>query len=244
MRYAVLGDIHSNLTALRAVLEDVRRHACDRLLSVGDVVGYGANPEGVIDLLREAGALVVQGNHDEAICAEETPAFFNPAARAAADWTRSTLDSEQMEWLRNLPLTRDLEGCSLAHGTYDEPQEFRYLMSVADAEPSLDQAPQPICFVGHTHVPVIVLRSKAAPERSFYTTSNHLDLNDCHAALINPGSVGQPRDEDPRAAWGLLDTEEGHYSLHRVEYEIAEEARRIRGAGLPPFLADRLFLGV
>lgn len=243
MRYAVLGDIHANLTALQAVLGSIQTAEVDCILSVGDVVGYGAQPREALELLREIGAVVVKGNHDAAVVGELDTRFFNPFARAAAEWTSAQLDREDLRWLRGLPLVRDFEHCSVAHGTFAHPERFDYIQSTEDADPSLDAMVRPVCFVGHTHVPVTILRPRDSP-RTGYTVADRVDLSDMDRALVNVGSVGQPRDEDHRAAWGLFDADEQVFELFRIEYDIDREAGLIRDAGLPNMLADRLFLGV
>ena len=244
MRYAVLGDLHANLTALEAVLTALEAEDVDALLSVGDVVGYGAAPREVIGLLREVGATAVKGNHDAAVTGELDPRWFNPFARAAVDWTRATLTSEELTWLENLPLVAHLEHCAVAHGTPVQPERFDYVQCTEDADPSLDGLAERVCFVGHTHVPVTILRLSDAPDRTSYTVDAAVDLSEAAVALVNVGSVGQPRDEDPRAAFGLFDSEAGRFELRRVEYDVERESARIRAAGLPDVLADRLHLGV
>ena len=243
MRYAILGDIHANLAALEAVVDAIESSEVDRVVSVGDVVGYGACPREVIQLLWELGVDVVKGNHDAAVAGELDARFFNPFARSAVEWTTAVLVAEELDWLRSLPLIRDYEECSVAHGTFAQPERFDYIQSTDDADPSLDLMSRPVCFVGHTHVPVTILRPEDTL-RTGYTVGTDLDLSDIDRALINVGSVGQPRDDDPRAAWGLFDSERQRFSLARVEYDIDSEAAKIREAGLPEMLADRLFLGV
>jgi diadenosine tetraphosphatase ApaH/serine/threonine PP2A family protein phosphatase len=244
MRYAILGDIHANETALCAVLQDIAKVEVDRILCLGDLVGYGASPTTTLEILREVDAISIRGNHDEACCGLVEPIFFNPSARAAATWTKSLLTSNEKQWLSELPLTIDLDECSLAHGTYDHAQEFRYLTSVDSALGSLKSMPRPVCFVGHTHLPVVVVQPEHAPESPSHTLSARVELGDIRRAVVNPGSVGQPRDDDPRAAWGLYLPNEPSYELRRVEYDIEKEAHKIRAAGLPAFLADRLHLGI
>jgi len=232
------------LAALEAALEAISDADVDALLSVGDIVGYGASPREVMRLVREHVTAAVKGNHDAAVVGEVDTRWFNPFARTAVEWTREQLTREELEWLRDLPLTVHLEDCTVAHGTPEHPERFDYVQCTEDADPSLDRLGDSICFVGHTHVPVTVLRPTDDPGRTSYTIEDDLDLSEINRALINVGSVGQPRDEDPRAAWGLFDSEARRFVLHRVEYEIAREAHRIRKAGLPGVLADRLFLGV
>lgn len=244
MRYAILGDIHGNLSALRTVLEDIARANVDRVFSVGDVVGYGAAPSQCISLLRELEVEVVKGNHDAACVGELDMTFFNPYARAAVEWTREHLSEEELRWLEGLPLTRTTEHCSIAHGTFAHPERFDYVQSPTDADPSLDLLERPVCFVGHTHVPVTILRTEDDPLRTGYTIESSIDLSDSVRALVNVGSVGQPRDEDSRTGWALYDASSRTVEIRRLEYDIEQEASRIRAAGLPPMLADRLYLGV
>lgn len=244
MKYGILGDIHGNLSALRAVLAALEAEHVDRFLSVGDVVGYGAAPRDCIALLREIDAVVVKGNHDAACVGEIDIAYFNNYARAAVRWTQSALTPTDRKWLTALPLVANLEHASVAHGTYHRPELFDYVQSTTDADPSLDAMQLPVCFVGHTHYPVTLLRLRDDPHRTAYTEDTELDLSESHRALINVGSVGQPRDEDPRAAYAVFDSERERVWIKRVGYDIECEAERIRSAGLPSALAERLFLGV
>ncbi len=140
-------------------------------------------------------------------------------------------------------MTADAEHCSLSHGTLHRPERFDYIQNTADADPSLDVMERPVCFVGHTHVPVTIMRLADAPNRTSYTIERSIDLSESTVALVNVGSVGQPRDEDPRAAYAIYDTETARVDMRRIDYDIEREADRILRAGLPKMLADRLFLG-
>jgi diadenosine tetraphosphatase ApaH/serine/threonine PP2A family protein phosphatase len=244
MRYGILGDIHANLSALRAVLDRLQTERVDRVISVGDVVGYGAAPRECIALVRDIGAVVVKGNHDAACVGEIDIRYFNNYARDAVRWTQSVVNEQDCEWLASLPMIADLDHCSVGHGTYFKPELFDYIQSTTDADPSLDAMTLPVCFVGHTHVPVTLMRLKDDPLRTAYTIDPEVDLSESTRALINVGSVGQPRDEDPRAAYAVYDSDLDRAWIRRVAYDIEEEAHRIRSAGLPSVLADRLFLGV
>lgn len=243
MRYAILGDIHSNLAALEAVLEDVDREGVDALIQVGDVVGYGASPSEVIATLRDREALVVKGNHDAACVGELDDRLFNPDARAGVRYTVETLTKGELRWLAELSLTASTVHCCVSHGTLHRPERFDYVQCTADADPSLDMMDRPVCFVGHTHVPVTIMRLNDAPHRTSYTIERAVDLAEASVAMVNVGSVGQPRDEDSRAAWVLYDSDAARIDMRRVEYDIEREADRIIRAGLPKMLADRLFLG-
>jgi len=244
MRYAVLGDIHSNLTALEAVLAAIRTHDVDQILSVGDVVGYGAAPTECIQLLRDHDAEVVMGNHDAAVVGELDTIFFNQHARVAVEWTRAALNGEDMAWLTCLPHTWEDEFVTLAHGSYDRPEVFNYVQTPADADASLELLERPVCFIGHTHVPVCMLRYADDPLRTGYTHDREIDLKDAIVALINAGSVGQPRDDDPETGYVLYDSETRVVTFRRLSYDIEREVHRIRSAGLPTVLAERLYLGV
>jgi diadenosine tetraphosphatase ApaH/serine/threonine PP2A family protein phosphatase len=244
MRYGILGDIHSNLSALEAVLERFEAEGVEQILSVGDIVGYGAQPSACIGLVRSVGATVVKGNHDAACVGDLDLRYFNAHARAAVEWTRTVLDAEEMAWLASLPYTIDLDECCVGHGTYFKPELFDYIQSTSDADPSLDAMWKPVCFVGHTHVPVALLRLEDDPTNTAYTLDTEIDLAEARRALLNVGSVGQPRDEDPRAAYCIYDSTEKRAWIRRVAYDIGHEAELIKGAGLPRILAERLFLGV
>ena len=244
MKYGILGDIHGNLSALREALRCLDEAGVDALVSVGDVVGYGAAPAQCIEILASRGATVVKGNHDAACVGELDEIAFNPYARAAVAWTRSILGREEVEWLRALPLTATLPHCQVAHGTLHRPELFDYILSSTDADASLEVQQRPVCFVGHSHVPLTVLRLRESPQTSAYSLDSDISLDDAVRALVNVGSVGQPRDEDPRTAFATYDSAKQRVVIHRRPYDIDAEAVRIRKAGLPGVLADRLYLGV
>jgi len=244
MKYGILGDIHANLSALDTVLQALARDGADVIVSVGDVVGYGAAPRECIARLREIGAHVVLGNHDAASIGRLDMIYFNQYAKEAVLWTQRVLSKDDKDWLAALPLTRHLDHCSVAHGTLHRPELFDYIQTTDDADPSLDIMPLPVCFVGHSHVPVTLLRLRDEPDRTAYTPDPEIELGDVIRALVNVGSVGQPRDEDPRTAYALFDTELNRVEIKRLVYDIDREAARIRAAGLPRMLADRLYLGV
>jgi len=244
MKYGVLGDIHANLSALEVVLADLDRVGVDQILSVGDVVGYGAAPAACIDLLRERDVKTVKGNHDAAVVRELDDRYFNNYAREAVRWTQSNLDRARQDWLASLPLTIELEHCHLAHGTLFRPELFDYILSTTDADPSLNVMTKPMCFVGHSHVPIALLRLLEAPDRTAYSTDRELDLSDVGRCLFNVGSVGQPRDENPKTGYAVYDSDAKRAWLTRLPYDIELEASRIRNAGLPDVLAERLKLGV
>jgi diadenosine tetraphosphatase ApaH/serine/threonine PP2A family protein phosphatase len=244
MKYGILGDIHGNLTALETAIAYLEGQEVDIFLSMGDVVGYGAAPAACIQKLREINAVVVRGNHDAAAAGQIDLRYFNQYAREAIRWTQSVLSEEDIHWLSELPYKVDLDDCSAAHGTYYRPELFDYIKSTSDADPSLDILVRPVCFVGHTHIPIALLRLDDDPHRTAFTCEDLVELAGVHKALINVGSVGQPRDDDPRSACALFDTETDTVLIKRLQYDVELESARIRRAGLPVVLASRLFMGV
>lgn len=244
MRYAILGDIHGNLAALDAVLEAVEDAKVGQLLQVGDVVGYGSSPSECIKRLQEREALVVMGNHDGACTGLVDSRTFNEAARIAIEYTKAQLSKDDLAWLEALPLSRSTDHCTISHGTLYQPERFDYIQRPEDGDPSFDVLERPVCFLGHTHRPVTLMRLHDSPHRTSYTFEPCIDLGDAIAALVNVGSVGQPRDDDPRAAYAVYDSDKHVVELFRIEYDIEQEADRILRARLPKILADRLFLGI
>jgi diadenosine tetraphosphatase ApaH/serine/threonine PP2A family protein phosphatase len=238
---AVLSDIHSNLVALDAVLESIGR--VDAIWHLGDVVGYGPWPDEVVDRLREVGAIGVKGNHDDAACGGASVERFNPTARRAAEWTRDRISASTRRHLLQLPETLAPEGTpfTLAHGSPRDPL-FEYVFSRAAAEANLAAFSTPFCLVGHTHVP-LVFREDPGGMRVLEPrpgTTLHLDER---RAILNPGSVGQPRDGDPEASYLMLDTAAATATWRRVAYDVAATQAAIRAAGLPSQLAGRLAVG-
>lgn len=242
MRYLILSDLHANLQATDATIADARRVGFDAVLVLGDLVGYGADPAAVIDRVLElTPAVMIRGNHDKVCAGLASPHLFNDAARAAIEWSATVLDQAHLASLAALStgpalVTPDLEIC---HGTpFDEDA---YLFTEDEAARAADAANARICLFGHTHVPAFF----ASPDDPITetTVAGEFQLPRSGPALINVGAVGQPRDRDPRAAYGLLDLERGTVRLCRVEYDVAAAQQRILESGLPPWLAERLARG-
>jgi putative phosphoesterase len=231
MRYAVISDIHSNIEALVAVLREISRRNVDEIICLGDIVGYGANPDEVADLLRHEVKHVVRGNHDDAMFNDETFSSINTYAKAAVTYDATLLSDENKEWLRNLPLTCKIGKVLLVHACPSEPQSWKYVFTRREAEIELLSFDERICLIGHTHVPVI-FKSHTSPGSDDETKE-----------LINVGSVGQPRDGDNRASFGIIDTEKFSYANVRIEYDYRTAADKIIAAGLPSFLGERLHKG-
>jgi len=240
LRYAILGDIHSNLEALEAVLHALETERIDHYVCVGDVVGYGADPKHCLDRIRDLCDVIVAGNHDWAVAGTLSMEFFNAYAKAAIHWTRTQLDGDDIAWLRDLPLQADVDRKTmLVHSTVHDPIAFDYLLTSYDAHLSMRVLKKPLCFVGHSHIPITFMERGGLG----FTFADTIDLTRVEKVIVNPGSVGQPRDENPDAAFAIYDTVKRRVTLHRVPYDIETAARKISDAGLPAPLADRLHVG-
>ncbi len=242
MRIAVLSDIHANRTALEAVLADAG--AVDGVWQLGDIVGYGPEPDAVVERLREVGAIGVRGNHDAAACGGSEIEWFNPEARRAMEWTRAAISSATVAWLSALPERRTEGAGDLVHGSHREPL-WEYVTSRAIARASLDllETGTRIGLHGHTHMPVAFVEDGEDVQLVRGRPGASLDLEG-RRALINPGSVGQPRDGDPDASYMIWDPDADRVTWHRVAYDIASVQRAMREAGLPASLAARLGVGL
>jgi len=245
MRYLVLSDIHANLEALEAVLEAARDIPYERLLVLGDLVGYGASPNEVVDRVRElAPHATIRGNHDKVGAGLEPSDAFNAVARTAIRWTYEALSDDNRDWLAELPagplVVDDL--LEICHGTPQD--EDMYVFDDGDVLRSMQAATRRLCLFGHTHVQVgyrlanqSLTLETADPRRPL-----HIPISHGHY-LINPGSVGQPRDGDPRAAYGVYDAQAQAVEIYRTQYPVELAQARIRAAGLPEALAQRLMIG-
>jgi len=248
MRALVISDIHGNLPALEAVLAAARPF--DELWNLGDVVGYGAHPNEVIDRLRPLATINVRGNHDRVCCGLTSSQGFNPVAAEAASWTHRTLTEQNLEWLRAMPKgpLRASERAMVAHGS--PLHEDEYIVSMRDAWLPLQRMETEITFFGHTHLQgAFSQRDQEWEEaRPIYTTQDQaeeleIDVPAGTRHLINPGSVGQPRDHDWRAAFAIYDDVAERVTFYRIPYDVESEQKAIRSAKLPERLASRLSAG-
>lgn len=239
MRIAVLSDIHSNLVALDAVLAHAGN--VDAVWHLGDVVGYGPDPDGVVARLAAIGAIGVLGNHDAAALGGPEIEWFNPDAKTAALWTRDRIAAQTRDWLAALPPTMVVDGFSLVHGSPRDPLR-EYITAPEVASPNLRHLATRIGLHGHTHVPSAFVQLSDRLAEEWPLDGDVLELTG-EPSLLNPGSVGQPRDGDPAAAYLTLDPEAGMVTWHRVAYDVGAVQAAMRSAGLPPRLADRLGQG-
>jgi predicted phosphodiesterase len=244
MRYLVLSDIHANSDALDSVLADAARHGADHVVVLGDLVGYGADPNGVIDRLAALPSITaVRGNHDKVAAALDDAEGFNVAAKFSARWTFETLTEAHRAYLAALPqgpllIGDEIECC---HGTpFDEDA---YVFDEMDAMYALQASRRNLCLYGHTHNPAVLVFDGSLVDFGPIRGDQSIPLRAGTRYLVNAGSVGQPRDGDPRAAYGLVDLERREVNIYRVEYPVQQAQQRILDAGLPEVLAQRLRLG-
>lgn len=246
MRYLILTDIHANLEALDACLADALVRRYDATLVLGDLVGYGPDPNLVVERIQALEPLaIVRGNHDKVACGLEQAEGFNTVAKSAAKWTLEVLTPDYREWLAVLPegpiAVDDI--VEICHGSpFDEDA---YIFDELDAVRALKVATRPLCLFGHTHYPVTFELSDESFDSvgSASAPQTHVDMRDGCKYLLNPGSVGQPRDGDPRAAYAIVDTNKRRVELYRLKYPVEETQAKIVKAGLPDVLAQRLAVG-
>jgi diadenosine tetraphosphatase ApaH/serine/threonine PP2A family protein phosphatase len=237
---AVISDIHANLEALEAVLTDASREDVEGVICLGDVVGYGADPNRCIDRVKLETRVSLLGNHDAAACDIREAENFNEVAREAILWTQSQLTSKNREILESAPLDFVQNGARFVHASPNDPAAWHYILTEQEAWDAFAACPEPICFVGHSHVPLKVLLRNGRLELH---DDEILALEDEVRCLVNVGSVGQPRDGDARASYALFDPKAHRVILRRVAYDIEKASSKILAAGLPEILARRLAHG-
>ena len=240
-RVGIFSDIHGNLQALRQVLAELERLEVDSRICCGDVVGYGANPNECVEILREAGIPTIAGNHDHAALSLIDITYFNDVAKRAITWTRKMLLPENEAWLRELPMSREVADMLFVHASPRNPDSWNYIITMGDARQSFQHFEQRACFIGHSHTPFIVENSNgnlSCPD------TPAISLREACRYLVNVGSVGQPRDRNPDACFAIYDREAGRIEIHRTEYDLAGAQDEIRSQGLPVELAERLAYGL
>lgn len=243
MRYGILSDVHGNLEALRASLDCLAQHNIDQYVFLGDAVGYGANPNEVCDLLRKTVSVAIVGNHDAAVSGRMRYDEYYDAAREALDWCKQQLSDDNLQWLQKLPYKERHGDVEFCHGAPIVPEVFDYLFGPEQVVELLDYVEElaPVTFIGHSHL-AISFRIYGAQ-----VTPMVVPAVECDAAakfIITAGSVGQPRDRDPRACCGIYDTDSRVFEYQRVDYDVQRARRKILEAGLSTIFGDRLLLGV
>jgi predicted phosphodiesterase len=241
MRYGIFSDIHANLEALEAAMSAFKREAIDRYFCAGDLVGYGANPKECIEKVESFTGAVVAGNHDWASIGLFSENYFNANAKDAIFWTRKNLDDESRYFLGSLKLVYKNEDFTLVHGTLDNPGAFDYMADSYTAGETFRVMETDICFIGHTHVAGIF--TKGQDERIYYQEQESVYIKENDKYIVNLGSIGQPRDGDPRACYCTYDTDKKEVRIKRADYDTQAARRKIISAGLPQFLGDRLLIG-
>lgn len=239
MKYTIIADIHANLEAFQVVLQDIEKQKCTHVTCLGDVVGYNANPKECLDTVRAMNIPTIKGNHDEYCSTDEPLEGFNPHAAEAVNWTRKQLNAEDKKWLNNLKYVRLLSNFTIVHATLDGPQRWGYVFEKLAAAASFTYQNTPVCFFGHTHVPVAFIRDSVVRGGTY----SKFKVEAGRKYFVNVGAVGQPRDGNPKASYVIYDMTEGSIELRRLDYDIPAAQRKILAAGLPARLAERLAVG-
>jgi len=233
MRIAILSDIHSNLPALKRALSIIDEQRIDKVYCLGDIVGYGGDPNECVELIRKRAVIPLAGNHDLACLDPGKHRFLPPDGRIVADWTNSVLTADNRRFLSALALVEHTSFCTLVHSSPHKPHEWHYILSLEQAHPQFDHFSTPLCFIGHTHVPFI-----CGDDLKTLTVRKEQRF------LINVGSVGQPRDGNPQLSFGIFDTAHWTYENIRADYDIGQAVKSIQANRLPPSLGKRLVLGL
>ncbi len=250
-RTAIISDIHANLHALYSVIEDVQACQCSDIVCLGDIVGYNAYPHECLEYVRSLECPVVKGNHDAEVV-EASLMRMNPTARAAMEWTRAQLSADELDWLSHLQYQRIVRSSfAMVHASLEQPKSWNYIINENDARSSFARQFSPVCFHGHTHVPKVFVWDGAhshdmkdeLAEPLYRDGMVEVPLQGGCKYFINVGSVGQPRDGDPRACYAIFDSDTRSVIFRRVPYDVAAASEAVLAAGLPEFLAQRLLNG-
>ncbi|MFH1227309.1 MAG: metallophosphoesterase [Planctomycetota bacterium] len=240
MKYAIFGDIHGNLEALEAVLEKCAQEKPDKYICTGDIVGYGADPVACIDKILALKPIIVAGNHDFAAVGILNTDFFNHYAFQAIEWTRNQLPPKYRDFLGKLRLVEKLNGLTIVHSTLYNPELFEYIQTNYDVQLGFSNLDGNICFIGHSHVPVSFVLQRGSFS---FSTEPFLPVTKEIKVIANIGSVGQPRDDNPAAAYAIYDDAEGIIWIKRIEYDVEKASDKIKKAKLPEILAERIKYG-
>ncbi len=238
---ALFSDIHSNLEALLAVLEDMDEQNVTERYCLGDIVGYNANPGQCLEIVKALNCPVIQGNHDKEGAVDRELLGYRELARVAMEYTRLTLSDDQKKWLRALPLVHEDPAFTLVHASLFAPEEFFYVDSIVEAEFHFAEQDKQLCFCGHTHIARVFAQDDIAED---WGIVDQVNLQDDYKYLVNVGSVGQPRDRDWRASYVIYRPDEQRIEYRRVQYDVGKTQQKISAAGLPAALGERILVGV
>jgi len=241
MRWGIFADIHSNLEALEAVARAYKSEQIDIYLCLGDIVGYGANPLECIRITKEIAQIIIAGNHDWAVAGIFSLDYFNDWARQAVLWTQKKIDAADSDFLASLRLVYENQDLVGVHGSLNQPEEFNYMINVQEAAGTFARMARSVCFLGHTHSAGIFIKDEKGSID--YQNAQRFKLKTGYQYIVNVGSIGQPRDGDPRASFCIYDTEKKEVLIKRIDYDIKSAQEKILASGLPSFLAARLLAG-
>jgi predicted phosphodiesterase len=239
---AIISDIHGNIDALEAVLEDIDQQNADIVACLGDIVGYGGAPKECVERIKRLCFPVLMGNHEVYAALPLDPDEFSPAVARGIECAREQLSEDQLKWLRELPMVIDMGEATIAHASLDEPAEFKHIVETEEAQAHFELQETPICFIGHTHVPTIMEETASGVER-YDPPEEFMSLDLYFNYAVNVGSVGQPRDGDPRACYVLYDTERAAIRYRRISYDIDRAQNRFKKAGIHEEAVKRLARG-
>ena len=241
MKLAIISDIHANLEALEVVMRDIELQQAEKVICLGDTIGYGADPIPCLELAEQRCDIRLMGNHEYAVLGKLPSQQINKTAKIALSWTQHQMEDNAMSRIAGLPMTASLNDLFFVHASPWEPDRWRYVLSVGEADAAFKSFDQRICFNGHSHLPMIFASSE---DQIRVKAGHHFQPNEETRYIVNVGSVGQPRDNDPRACYVTYDTAEDEIEYHRVDYDIAKAQHKMRQAELPAMLIQRLQSGM
>jgi diadenosine tetraphosphatase ApaH/serine/threonine PP2A family protein phosphatase len=241
MKFAFFSDVHANLAALNAVILDFRAENVDRVFFLGDAVGYGPNPNECVELISQIAEIKLMGNHDYAALGLMETDFFNQYAAESMNWTKNSLSKKTIETLSDFELTAVIDDILLVHASPKEPEQWHYILDLEDVEENFECFDKKMCLVGHTHRPFIVSRYEDGT--CVISSKTEEKLYENRRYLINIGSVGQPRDNDPKSCYMIYDKDQQTVKIKRVAYDLSYTQQEMAKLGLPDYLIDRLAVG-
>lgn len=241
MRYAIFSDVHSNLEAFQSVLQEIEKKYIGRQLFLGDIIGYGANPNESVNILKGVADIIVAGNHDFAAVDMTDINYFNPYAREAVLWTKNILMPEYRDFIKTLKINTVVDNMTLAHSSPKEPEKWHYILNILDAMDNLKYFDTTLCFIGHSHIPFVI--EKSAGGKINILKDKIISIKDTSKYIINAGSVGQPRDGNPDASFAIYDSANATVEFMRVPYDILSCQEKMKREGLPDYLINRLTYG-